>query len=142
MDKQYTGNRVTLWRWREDFQNDFAARMDWSVKNYTDANHPPLPQLTHSNRLEVTSGDIVTLDAGESTDPDGDSLSYLWFNYPEAGSYQMPISIEGAENIHHVEFKAPDVDTPQTAHFILRLTDKGTPRLSRYQRVIVTINPR
>ncbi len=142
MDKQYTGNRVTLWRWREDFQNDFAARMDWSVKNYADANHPPLPQLTHPNRLEVTSGDIVTLDAGESTDPDGDSLSYLWFNYPEAGSYQMPISIEGAENIHHVEFKAPDVDTPQTAHFILRLTDKGTPRLSRYQRVIVNINPR
>ncbi len=28
----YTNNKVTLWRWRDDFQNDFAARMDWCVK--------------------------------------------------------------------------------------------------------------
>jgi hypothetical protein len=33
------------------------------------------------------------------------------------------------------------VDKEVTAHFILRLTDKGSPQLSRYKRVIVTITP-
>lgn len=27
-DRSFSGNHVTLWRWRDDFQNDFAARMD------------------------------------------------------------------------------------------------------------------
>ncbi|MGH9535750.1 MAG: hypothetical protein ACRD2E_12935 [Terriglobales bacterium] len=30
---------------------------------------------------------------------------------------------------------------PETVHFILRVTDKGTPPLSRYRRVIVTVTP-
>lgn len=135
-------NHVSLWRWREDFQNDFAARMDWTVMSYEEANHAPVPALTHSDRITVRSGEMVTLDAGASSDPDGDSLSYLWFNYPEAGSYQTAIPIAGADNVHHARFKAPEVTEPVTAHFILRLSDKGEPKLSRYQRVIVTIVPR
>ena len=27
-----TGDKITVARWREDFQNDFAARMDWVCK--------------------------------------------------------------------------------------------------------------
>ncbi|MCU0369365.1 MAG: DUF1593 domain-containing protein [Cyclobacteriaceae bacterium] len=45
--KSYVGNRETIWRWREEFQNDFAARMDWCTKEYKDANHPPVPALAH-----------------------------------------------------------------------------------------------
>ena len=30
-----------IWRWTEAFQNDFAARADWSVTRYSEANHPP-----------------------------------------------------------------------------------------------------
>jgi len=41
----YTGNHVSLWRWREDFQNDFAARMDWTIMDYGEANHPPVAKL-------------------------------------------------------------------------------------------------
>ncbi|MEO6850150.1 MAG: hypothetical protein ABI203_10925 [Mucilaginibacter sp.] len=33
---------------------------------------------------------------------------------------------------------APIVDKKETAHFILKVTDKGTPHLSRYKRIIVT----
>jgi len=29
----------------------------------------------------------------------------------------------------------------ETMHIILRVTDKGTPPLSRYKRIIVTITP-
>jgi len=42
-------------------------------------------------------------------------------------------------NVHTI--KAPDVTSPQTVHFILKVTDKGTPALTRYKRIIVTIVP-
>jgi hypothetical protein len=134
--------RATIWRWRDAFQNDFAARMDWTVQPFDNANHPPIPLLDHADRLTVRSGERFRLSAAASSDPDGDSLSYLWFHYPEAGSWKEPIPSEGSENIYRVGFRAPEVTKPETAHFILALTDKGSPALTRYRRVIVTIEPR
>jgi len=140
-DKTFSGNHVTLWRWRDDFQNDFAARMDWCTLSYEGANHPPVPHLNHPGEITVKSGQGFTLDAYGSSDPDGDSISYLWFHYPEAGTYSKTINVEGAENVDRANFTAPKVDEEVTAHFILKLTDKGSPPLSRYKRVIVTIVP-
>lgn len=140
-EQSFSGNQVTLWRWRDDFQNDFAARMDWCTQTYAEANHPPVPQLNHPAELTVKSGEQVTLDAYGSSDPDGDSISYLWFHYPEAGTYDQVITTGGAENADRFGFTAPVVDEEVTAHFILKVTDKGTPALSRYQRVIVTVTP-
>ena len=138
----FSGNKVTLWRWRDDFQNDFAARMDWCTKSYKEANHPPVPVLDCPEQITVKSGQGFVLDAFESYDPDGDSITFLWFNYPEAGSYKKYIKIEGAENSHGAYIIAPEVDKKETAHFILKLTDKGNPRLSRYKRIIVSIIPK
>jgi len=139
----YSGNHVTLWRWREDFQNDFAARMDWCKMSFEEANHPPVARVNQPERFTVKSGDIFKLDADGSYDPDGDALSYWWFQYPEAGTYKNMVSFapysENLYNLHTIE--APVVDSPQTVHFILRLTDKGNPALSRYKRIIVTIIP-
>lgn len=137
----FTGNKVTLWRWRTDFQNDFAARMDWCVKPYEDANHPPVPFLAHAEQLTVKSGERFSLDASKSTDPDGDNLSYLWFHYPEESSYKGTLNW-GAENLHIINLRAPKVERKETIHFILKLSDKGTPSLSRYKRVIVTVVPK
>ena len=140
-EKSFTGNHVTLWRWRDDFQHDFAARMDWTTKARAEANHPPVPQLRHPDRLTVKSGENFTLDAYGSNDPDGDSISFLWFHYPEAGTWREPVNSGGAENADRFSVTAPKVTKPETLHFILRVTDKGTPALSRYRRVIVTVNP-
>lgn len=134
-------NKVTLWRWRDDFQNDFAARMDWCINSYEDANHHPVIVLSQPEVITVKSGQGFGLDAFGTTDPDGDSFSFLWFNYPEAGTYKKPIKIEGTENAHGAYIIAPKVDKEETAHFILRVTDKGDPQLSSYKRVIVTIKP-
>jgi hypothetical protein len=139
--KTFKNNRVTLWRWRDDFQNDFAARMAWTTRPYADANHPPVPVLRHAAALTVKSGRWFVLDARGSTDPDGDSLTYWWFQYPEVGSYRRPIAIELAQDTARVRVRAPRVEKAETTHFILRLTDKGSPPLTRYQRVIVTILP-
>ena len=137
----FTGYKETLWRWRDDFQNDFAARMDWCTASYEEANHPPVPILNHPETLSVKAGEGFFLDAFPSTDPDGDNLSFLWFHYPEAGSYKTLIKM-GAENVHGVHVTAPSVAQKETAHFILKVTDKGTPAITRYKRVIVTILPK
>ncbi|MDB4270634.1 DUF1593 domain-containing protein [bacterium] len=137
----FKDNKVSLWRWRDEFQNDFAARMDWCTKSFEEANHPPVIVLNNPEEITVKSGQGFGLDAFNTTDPDGDSISFLWLNYPEAGTYKKSIEIEGAENIHGAYVIAPAVDKEETAHFILKVTDKGKPRLSSYKRVIVTIKP-
>jgi len=142
-DSTYVDNKVTLWRWRDDFQNDFAARMDWTIQKYEQANHPPIPVLGHAEEITIKSGEIFGLDASDTYDPDGDSLSYWWFQYPEAGSYKKEIKYGLQENLYFVHsIEAPEVSKPETAHFILKVTDKGIPALSRYKRVIVTILPK
>ncbi len=138
----FMDNKVTLWRWRDEFQNDFAARMDWCTKTYQEANHPPVPVLGHPEQKTVKSGEGFSLDASGTTDPDGDNLSFLWFHYPEAGSYKKLIKIDSAENACGVWVIAPVVEKKETAHFILKVTDKGKPPLSRYKRVIVNIIPK
>jgi len=140
--KPYTGNRETIWRWRTDFQNDFAARMQWTTKTFAECNHPPVPMLAHSDHLTVKSGEKFHLSAAGTTDPDGDSMSYLWFQYPEAGTYKGIVSFRPyASNLYDIPVTAPKVDSTQTIHFILRVTDKGTPAIARYKRVIVTVTP-
>jgi hypothetical protein len=140
----FTGNQVSLWRWRDDFQHDFAARMDWCTKAYNEANHAPVAKVNGPEAFNVKSGEIFKLDADGSYDPDGDNLSYWWFCYPEAGTFKGPVNTGFlAENLYNVHtIKAPEVTKPETIHFILRLSDKGSPSLCSYKRVIVTVLPK
>lgn len=145
----HSGNHATIWRWRDAFQNDFAARMDWTILPYDKANHPPVPKIDGEKHLTAKPGERVNLSAVGSSDPDGDALSYNWFCYKEAGTF--PVS--SARSGQPIEIK--DFDQPRawfivptkrvmppgtgTIHIILAVTDHGTPRLTRYQRVIVTV---
>jgi len=135
----FSGNQVTVWRWRDDFQNDFAARMDWTTKSYREANHPPVVIRQQPSVIHVRSGSQFSLGV-EATDPDGDSLTYYWFPYPEAGSYRGEVEFS-APDTSSIFATAPKVEKPETLHFIIRVTDKGTPPLSRYQRFIVAVAP-
>jgi hypothetical protein len=139
----YKSVQATIWRWRPAFQNDFAARMDWCTKNYEECNHPPVPKLAIADSFSVKSGELFYLNADGTYDPDGDSMSYLWFQYKEAGTYPGTVSFRPyAANLYNLPVTAPQVTTPQTIHFILQVTDKGTPPLTRYKRVIVTVLPK
>jgi hypothetical protein len=143
VDKSWhKSSQATIWRWREEYQNDFAARMSWATKNYNEVNHPPVPKLGHPDHFTVRSGQQFHLNAAGTYDPDGDSLSYLWFQYHEAGTYNGRVSFSPyASNLYDVPVTAPIVNRPQTIHFILKVTDKGMPGLTRYKRVIVTVVP-
>jgi hypothetical protein len=145
--KWHSSNKVTIWRWREAYQNDFAARMDWTVKDFAETNHPPVARLAHSQRLNAISGSRVVLSAAGSSDPDGHLLDYRWIYYPEPST--VPISsartpfalqIEDADK-SSAWFTAPRVSKPETIHIVLAVTDRGVPRLTRYQRVLVTVFP-
>jgi hypothetical protein len=84
----------------------------------------------------------VLLRIGCSFNPDGHNLSFIWFQYPEACSYKKMATINGASNLWRLIVTAPEVAKKESDHFILKVTDKGTPPLSRYKRVIVTIVPK
>jgi hypothetical protein len=144
----HTSNKATIWRWRQAYQNDFAARMDWTTKPYAEANHPPSATLGHAETLSAKPGERVNLSARGSFDPDADTLSYEWFFYPEAGSFAVATGRSGApvaiEHAHEPDasFVVPtNYFTTGTMHFILAVTDGGTPPLTRYRRVIVSVNP-
>mgnify|MGYP003347915560 CR=1 FL=1 len=137
---RYGSNQATIWRWRTEMQNDFAARMQWTTNAYKDANHPPVVKLAHPDHFTVKSGQTFHLNALGTSDPDGDSMSYLWFQYQEAGTYKGNVSSAPySPNLYDLPITAPVVDKTETIHFILKVTDKGTPALTRYKRVIVTV---
>ena len=142
IDQQnHTGNHATIWRWREAFQNDFAARMDWCTKSYEESNHPPVVSLAHPQIVEATEGDQVLLKAEGCLDPDGDELSYEWIYYREVGNSVYWLKMEN-EHSDESSFTAPVMGIPQEMHFILAVTDNGNPALTSYQRVIVKVNPK
>ena len=67
--KTYTSDQATIWRWRTAFQHDFAARMDWTIKDPAQANHNPEVVVNGQAgkapiRMEATVGAPVTLEAG------------------------------------------------------------------------------
>lgn len=155
----HTSDHATIWRWRAAFQNDFAARMDWTVQDYAHANHPPIVVVngdTSGAPLELTAkaGETVVLDASASHDPDGNNLTYHWFHYAEAGAGSgidlADVSVSNADSPHAIvtanaACRAPWI--PQfahcsgtgVAHIILAVTDNGTPALTRYRRVVLTV---
>lgn len=159
--KRYTSNQATIWRWREAFQHDFAARMEWGIKDFAAANHNPQVVVNGQPGQRVITlsakvGDVLKLDASGSKDPDGDKLHYQWFLYPEAGAASSkavaPEDVQG--RCGEDNLTAPAVLTLQdgknprvevnaqragTEHLILAVTDNGKPALTSYRRIIVSV---
>ncbi|MGD0629062.1 MAG: nucleoside hydrolase-like domain-containing protein [Terracidiphilus sp.] len=158
--KEHVSDQATIWRWRTAFQNDFAARMAWTLEDYSHASHEPLAVLngkagTTPVEIEVTVGQAVTLDAGRSTDPDGRGLDFHWFHYAEAGIADgnlAAVTLTGAETAR-VTVRADAVCRPMwlpgvmpcsgsgVAHIVLAVTNRGSLPLTSYRRVILHVRP-
>ncbi len=144
--REYTSDQATIWRWREHFQNDFAARMDWCVAgSFAVANHNPRPVLNGDDsrealRLTVRPGETVRLSAEATADPDGHAVSLSWFVYREAGTFTGEVTL-GAGSGTQTSFVAPSVKDPVTIHVVLEARDSGSPPLWAHRRAVVTVRP-
>lgn len=162
--RTHVSNTATIWRWRQAFQHDFAARMDWCVAgSRDDANHNPVAvvdgdQTKNVLHKDVNKGQQVRLSAAGSRDSDGDQLSYTWFHYAEAGR-----DLATAADLWTVELddvatdkkerdaKAVNTDevvvtvpsklprATKEVHIILDVEDDGEPSLHAYRRVILHV---
>ncbi len=128
-----------IWRWSDALQNDFAARADWCVQSFEEANHPPVVVLNNPQDLEASPGSTIKLSAKGTSDPDRDRLSFQWWHYGEADTYHGHIEIPSSMN-RDISFTVPGDAVPgETVHLICEVKDDGDPPLTRYRRVIITI---
>ncbi|TVZ17073.1 DUF1593 domain-containing protein [Maribacter sp. MAR_2009_72] len=126
-------------RWADALQNDFAARADWCIESYDNANHPPVVKLNSKLDITSTPGATIELDAKHSYDPDGNALTFSWWNYSEAGSYTGTINLSPT-NTSKLSLQVPaDAKSGDTIHIVCEVNDNGSPKLTRYQRVIITV---
>jgi hypothetical protein len=147
--RTYQTNKATIWRWREAFQRDFAARIQWTVQAaFKGANHAPdlvLNGKPGTAPLEIVAqpGETVRLSAQGSRDPDGDAVDYTWWQYREAEAVNRSPRIELQRgDPRDTCFVIPEVSEPTRFHVILEARDNGTPALTSYRRAIVAVKPR
>ena len=158
--KLYVSDQATIWRWRTAFQHDFAARMDWTVKEFAAANHAPQVVVngvagTAPLRVEAQVGQPLVFDASGSRDPDGQRLTYRWFHYAEAGfvpgealakatltgGNSSRVTVTVTEACRPMWLPSRESCPRSTAHVILEVTDAGSPALTSYRRVILDVRP-
>jgi hypothetical protein len=160
--QSYTSDQATIWRWRKAFQHDFAARMDWTLNEFSEGNHNPIVVVNGDTTkdpilIKAKVGSRVSLSAQGSRDPDGGKITYTWFYYPEAASAisraanpEEILGNRGEEYLNllpKVRLEGSDSEevtaVPQAvgvAHIILAVEDDGNPSLTSYRRVIIEID--
>ena len=165
---RYSSNHATIWRWRDAYQNDFAARIQWTLTaDPAKANHAPVVIVNDSSagpepyHISIEAGQTLSLDASQSYDPDNDDLMFHWFHYREPSIHSaglidpqvptlaiIPSNTTGTKvsiQLPPSEKCAIDFLTGepqamgQTLHIILQVTDSGTPQLTTYKRIVIQI---
>lgn len=138
---------TAIWPWRQAMWNDLQARMDWCVKSFEEANHHPIAALDGDTsnsilRLSRETGDRLSFDASASTDPDGDSLRYKWWVYPEPGKkpYAKELDLKNPTK-PKINFTIPADAKGKELHLILEVWDKSEiVPLADYRRIVIEVN--
>ena len=129
-------------RFYPDEFNDFAARMQWADEGKGNRN----PVVTVNGKQGIrpihrnaTAGKQFRINAAKSYDPDGDHVTFNWWQQPEAGSGGLITGIQGYDGPEIVlTFNAED--RGKTIHLICEVHDDGPYHLVAYRRIIVHIN--
>ena len=147
-------------RFYPDELSDFCARMQWAAEGRGNLNPYIVltPQvkfvspLTLKGASMAVSNDTITItcppnvgkddvfvirmDASKSFDPDGDCLSFIWWQQPEIGNTRIAIEASD-ESIATIRIPAKAIG--DTIHLICEVHDNGPFHLVSYRRIIITI---
>ena len=121
-------------RFYPDELNDFMARMQWAAEGC--GNHNP-EVVVRSTFINTQAGKTIVLDASRSYDPDGDTLTFLWWQQPEIGGTKLTINdADQSKATIHIPADAQG----KTLHVICEVHDNGPFHLVAYRRVIINID--
>ncbi|HET7248977.1 MAG TPA: nucleoside hydrolase-like domain-containing protein, partial [Gemmatimonadales bacterium] len=120
-------------------QNGLAARMLWSVTpTYSGANHEPTVSIQGSARISARPGETVRLQSVTS-DPDGNGVRVRWWQWKDVGTYPGRVTFSNPTALATTVQVPVDATAGQTIQLVLEATDNGTPALTRYRRVVVSV---
>ncbi|MBD2700478.1 DUF1593 domain-containing protein [Spirosoma sp. BT702] len=132
---------ASVYRWRDAWQDDFLARLDWCIKPYNQANHYPNVVVNGDNSGQlieqvVHPGKTVRFDARQSTDPDRQALHFQWQIYPS--STRNSVQLQGTDT-SQLTVQIHSKAARQTIPLLLTVTDSGQPALRQYRRILLRI---
>lgn len=136
-------------RFYPDELNDFMARMQWADEGKGNRN-PSVVVKTSSKtiksrngnnylspiHIKAEAGKTILLDASKSKDPDGDKLSFRWWQQPEIGTTKA--IIDDADRPVAI-VRIPSDAGKETIHIICEVHDNGAFNLVSYRRICIHI---
>ncbi|KAF2209083.1 hypothetical protein CERZMDRAFT_48071 [Cercospora zeae-maydis SCOH1-5] len=164
-NKSHTTAQATIWRWRQAYQDEMSARVQWTIQsNYSSGSHPPVVSINgscSSSHISYTVSPLqtLTLSAASSYDPDADlpgherGLEYSWWQYKEPSATMDT----GVQNVPTLNFtisdgrrvatiKMPSAEdacqakTCQQYHVVLEVKGSGNPPIRRWKRVVLKVS--
>jgi hypothetical protein len=137
-------DQTELIRWVNASTNSFKNRLLWSTKLPGEVNREPKAMVNGdaSNKIieiQTDPGTELVFDASGSSDPDGDELTFHWYRYEQADTYEGALHI--SDPIDAVQKIAVPEDLGSgNIHLILEVKDLGEPSLVSYRRIIIRSN--